>query len=57
MDIEESGVPPGEVIPEANRIRGIKSTHDIMKRKGSMKYLKMNPETRTFTQEVVEFRW
>lgn len=57
MDIEESGVPPGEVIPEENRIRGIKSTHDIMKRAGSMKYLKLNPQTRMFTQEVVEFRW
>lgn len=56
MDIENSG-QVGGTIPEHSRIRGIKTTCDMMKREGHMKYLKMDPVTREFSYKYLDFTW
>ncbi len=57
MNIEEAGAE-GCFIPEHARIRGIKTTYDMMKRTGRMKYLKIVPGSKgEFMIHHVDFTW
>jgi hypothetical protein len=56
MGIEEA-VAVGRYIPEEARIRAIKTTYDIMTRKGRMKYLKMEGRKGEFRQHELDFAW
>jgi hypothetical protein len=57
MNIEEA-TAEGNYIPEYARIRGIKTTYDMVKRTGRMKYLRMaSPTNREFVAHHVDFTW
>jgi hypothetical protein len=57
MDIEEAG-SEGNHIPEHGRIPSIKTTTDMVKRTGRMKYLKMASSlNREFVVHHVNFTW
>lgn len=57
MNIEEDG-SEGNYIPEHARIRGIKTTTDMVRRTGQMKYLKMaSSSNREFVVHHVNFTW
>jgi hypothetical protein len=57
MNIEEAG-SEGSYIPEHARIRGIKTTTNMIKRTGRMKYLKWaSPSSREFVVHHVNFTW
>lgn len=48
----------GRYIPEEARTRAIKTTYDMMTRKGRMKYLKMVEGRKgEFRQHGVDFAW
>lgn len=55
MEIEEFGIGEHEVIPEENRLRGIKSHPDMLARKGYMKYLKKDKVTGEFGYQQIDF--
>jgi hypothetical protein len=57
MQIEEAAAE-GNYIPEHARIRAIKTTYDMVKRTGRMKYLKRSsPTNREFVVHHVNFTW
>jgi hypothetical protein len=57
MNIEEDAAER-KYIPEHARIRGIKTTYDMVKRTGCMKYLNMaSPTNREFVVHHINFTW